>query len=79
MSSSSTVDVTSSAVAKAVSAAVANGEKSLSQERLARVEAATRVIRDLKSRGLLNKQKYSASSGADFERRYLTSKSIAVG
>jgi hypothetical protein len=57
-------------VAEAVRIAVARAERTMPIERLQRVEATTRIIQDLKSRGLLKKQEYASSSSADFERRF---------
>ena len=73
MSSSSTVVVTSNGVEEAVRATIAREARTINSEKLRRVEATTRTIQDLKSRGLLKKQEYGSSSAADFERRYSVS------
>lgn len=75
MSSSSTVVATSDTpqanLAEALKQAVEAGLKSLPTERMSRVAAATKTIQELRAKGLLRKQEYTATSSSEFERRYM--------
>jgi hypothetical protein len=67
--SSYTADVTSD-VRERLSAASEKAERYIDTKRVKKLQKIQKRIKNLKSRGLLVKQKYRAISAAEFLRRY---------